>query len=162
MRRVRRWLEEEHFAFKNFPDPNSDLNLEVTFGPNDWRRANVAFPKKGQDVVVFNSGFEFSDMHAPLFENLSQKEKSDFLWDLRLALVVYRISFDVPPEPKPKPSYLVHVWKYIYFDGLTKNTFMDALNEVYLAVTLAQLKCIQRFGWTGEPFGFGMIGWRSS
>ncbi len=158
MNRVRRWLTQEQFILKVTPDLKADLNIEVAFGPNDWRRVNVAFPKKVEDVISLQTGMELSDYHAPMFGRLTQQEKTEFLWDLRLALVAYRVSFDVPPEPKP--NYLVHVWKYIYFDGLTKNLFMDALNEVYLTVTLAQLKIIQKFGWVGEPIETGLIGWR--
>ncbi len=159
MRWVRKWMEDEDFILTVIPDATADLKFGVKFRPDDTRYAEVMFPRRSSDVINITSGWKLSEEHDAAYRKLTQQEKEQFVTDLRMSLLPFMAAFDAPVEPAP--DHFVKLWRNIYFDGLSKTVFMEAMADVYSALTLALWKISARLGSPALSEKEGMIGWRT-
>lgn len=154
-------MEDEGFILTVIhTDVKADLKFGVKFRPDDTRYAEVMFPRKGDDVVNLTSGWRLSDEHYAAYTRLTQQEKEQFVMDLRMSLIPFKAAFEVPVELDSE-HHFVKLWRNVYFDGLSKTVFMDAMADLYGAMTLVLWKINPRLGSSGLSKEEGTMGWRS-
>lgn len=157
MNKVRKWMTEEFFAIKSVPDIDSDLNLEITFGPDDSRHVNVGFPRKSNDAIFVMGGVRLTDDRRADLQGLRLQEKSEFLWVLRFALVTRDVAYNFSPSMENLET--IKIYRNVFFDGLTKEHLMEVIGIVYLSITTALWTIEKRFG-ASAPTDERMLSWR--
>ncbi len=131
--KVEKWLREEFYAVKKIPDLKADVNFEVSFGPDDNRHVNFAFPRASNDSIGVLGGVQFTEDKLARIRQLTPQEKSDFVWRLRFGLASRNIAHKF--EPSMADFERVTIWRNIFFDGLTKNLVISMGGEIYLAIS---------------------------
>ena len=78
----------------------------------------------------------------PALTKLSQDEVDELIWQLRFELARQEVEF----EGVHSPLEQVAIFRTIYSDGLTKNSFSDTLGKVLRAFMLLRLVLTRRLG----------------
>jgi hypothetical protein len=122
--KIRNWLLEEGFKITLLSDEHACFNIVAE--DTDGRKVNVAQPIKKKDKITIATGAILSKELQQKVITLEAEERNRLLWTLRLGLLNRGVGFsgiEVPLES-------VEVSTIIYYDGLTKDNFMQRLFEV--------------------------------
>ncbi len=145
-RRVRDWLVEEGIYKDRVADDAASYHFVAEFPPNSRQFIDVIFPKNRDDMVVVAAGIKLSDSHYRALMALSRDKREEVLWDIRFKLLFLETGFQIlPSASEPR---IFQFTRELYFDGLNKNMFMDALKQVH--------RCLLFIRWTMQKL-FGSI-----
>jgi hypothetical protein len=120
---IQEWMARDGFQVREVRDPHSATTLEAT-RTEDYAYALV-HPDEGADhvhVSVSLPGEELEDALA----DAPDEEVDVFLTDLRFGL----LSMDVEFEGLDLPTEAVTLFVPAYFDGLSKDRFMEKVRAV--------------------------------
>lgn len=78
------------------------------------------------DQIVLEGAVGIAPQHRTRFEELDAAARQDLLWDLRFRLLGLGVEFQGVEEPLTR----VMVAQRIYFDGLTKDRFLQRVSQV--------------------------------
>lgn len=154
--RVEKWLTESFYAVRKVPDIHADVNFEVKFGPDDVRLVNFAFPRAANDVVTITAGLQFTGDRLTRIRQLPLKERDDFIWRIRFALLERNFSHKF--EPSQADFDRLRIWRNVYFDGLTKNFLLGIGGEAYMTITSLMWETDKLMG--SPPTDDNMLSWR--
>jgi len=93
----------------------------------------VLQPKAKKDSIAVATGLALGPEESK-FQKMPEKEKEEMLWDLRVLLLRSGCSFIFSPLGKP---FNIQFYKPIYYDGLSKNSFFEAVNSVQSVFLIA-------------------------
>jgi hypothetical protein len=129
--RIRKWLSEEGWEIQDVADPNKSLNLLVTV--ENGARANIYQGALSSDRVTIAIRWTFESKFRSEIAALPSKTQ------VELIKKMYRDSalLDVQFEGFDLPPHDLRYFAFIYFDGLTKDLFVNRIRRVFRAVTLA-------------------------
>lgn len=129
--RVKNWLETEWLLSEIF-DPNTSWIVQATNkAPGAEAQAFVVlqttiFP----DQLLIQGSAEVDPEMQEQLSAMSAAERREFLWDLRFGLLKLGVEFTGVVDPLE----LVMVRKTIWDDALTKDEFMNRVDQVNSAV----------------------------
>lgn len=144
-RKLSKWLTEEDFVVKSQKNPMASFIL-VASNPNAGISVTVSQNTKHPDRIEVSSQMMFGEYAKKLAE-LPKEEREEFLWDLRFSLVRSDVIFAIMPPENPQS---VLVMKNIWYDGLTKDRFMSAVQRVSEGALLCSWKIVHRFGYIDQ------------
>lgn len=128
-RKVRDWLVEEGIYKDKIADENADYHFLAEIPPNSRQFIDIVFPRNRDDMVVVASGIKLSDEHYRSLMGLSAEKRDEVLWKMRFDLLFLPTGFQILPDAN-NPQ-LFQFTRELYFDGLNKNLFMDAVKQVH-------------------------------
>lgn len=128
-KKVREWLVEEGVYKDKVADENADYHFIAEIPPNSRQYIDVVFPKNRDDMVVIASGIKLSDEHYHSLMALNPDRRNELLWEMRFTLLFLPTGFQILPNVND--PQLFQFTRELYFDGLNKNLFMDAVKQVY-------------------------------
>jgi len=128
-RKVREWLVDEGIYKDKVADENADYHYIVETPPNSRQYIDVVFPKNRDDMIVIASGIKLSNEHYRSLMSLNPEKRNELLWEMRFTLLFLPTGFQILPNVN-NPQ-LFQFTRELYFDGLTKNLFMDAVKQVH-------------------------------
>ena len=128
-RKVREWLVEEGIYKDKVADASVDYHFVAEFPPNSRQFIDIIFPKNRDDMIVIAAGIKLSDEHYRSIMALNKEKRDEILWDIRFKLLFLETGFQILPNAN-EPS-IFQFTRELYFDGLNKNLFMDALKQVH-------------------------------
>ena len=140
-KKLRTWLTEEEYLVKSQTNPMAAFIL-VASNPGAGISVTVSQNAKNSDRIEISSQMMFSE-YAKKISNLSRQEREDFFWDLRFSLVISDVIFAMVPPENPQSVLVI---KNIWYDGLTKDRFMSAIQRVAEGALLCSWKIIHKFG----------------
>lgn len=88
------------------------------------------------------AGVVFDAMQQGLLNGLEDKERLNFLWDLRFGL----LNLDVGFNGVLLPLRNIELSKPIHYDGLTKQIFLEKMDKVKRAVIFTLWTFDRKFG----------------
>ena len=135
------WLTDEEYLVKSQTNPVAEFIL-VASNPGAGISVTVSQKAKHGDRIEISSQMMFGD-YTKKIAALSRQEREDFFWDLRFSLVISDVIFAMVPPENPQS---VLVMKNIWYDGLTKDRFMSAIQRVAEGALLCSWKTVQRLG----------------
>lgn len=148
-RKVRDWLVEEGIYKDRVADENADHHFIAEVPPNSRQFIDVVFPKNRDDMVVIASGIKLSDEHYAQIMSLDAEKRNELLWEMRFTLLFLPTGFQILPNAE-NPQ-LFQFTRELYFDGLNKNLFMDALKQVHRCKLFVIWTMQKISGKRGEP-----------
>jgi len=128
-KKVREWLVDEGVYKDKIADENADYHFIAEIPPNSRQYIDIVFPKNREDMIVIASGIKLSDEHYRSIMSLGEAKRDEILWDIRFRLLFLETGFQILPNVKDPQIF--QFTREVYFDGLNKNLFMDALKQVH-------------------------------
>jgi len=126
-KRIREWLEAEGIFRERFPDSKALFHLIAELPPGSGRRVHIIQPLRKKDLIIVVSTIVVDDARRERLRRMKRKEKNDFLWNLRFGLLFRKNSFQMVPNAEDIQR--IPVSCPLFYDGLTKNTLMEAMHE---------------------------------
>jgi len=127
--KVKKWLVDEGIYKDKLVDDAATHHFLVEMPPNSRQFIDVIFPKNREDMVIIASGLKLSDKHYKSLMSLSEDKRNEILWEIRFRLLFVETGFRIMPSLSD--PQLFQFTRELYFDGLNKNMFMDALKQVH-------------------------------
>ncbi len=141
-KKVRNWLVEEGIYKDKVADDGADYHFVAEFPPNSMQYIDVVFPKNRDDMVVVAAGIKLSDEHYRALMSLTPEKREELMWDIRFRLLFLEAGFQIIPDASDPQVF--QFTRELYFDGLNKNLFMDAMKLVQ--------RCMLFIIWTMQKY----------
>lgn len=126
-KRIKNWLQTEGIFRERFPDDKARFHLIAELPPGSGRKVHIIQPSHKKDLILVVSTMVIDDVRRDRLRRMKRKEKNDFLWNLRFGLLFRKNSFQMMPGAENIQR--IQVTHPIYYDGLTKNALMEAMQE---------------------------------
>lgn len=121
---IQTWLMEEGWRIRTENVPDAEWFLS---GESEAQvRIGIGKKRERPDQIIIQGSVTFDQTHRNQIARLLPEERSDFLWDMRFSLLNMGVEFsgvtDTPQE--------VRISQRIYYDGLTKDRFLQRVSQV--------------------------------
>jgi hypothetical protein len=137
---IQKWLLEEGFKIQ------SQLNTKTLFDflatDANGVKSRIIQPTLKLDQVMIVCGVSIDENQQSTLLAMENKKRLTFLWNLRFGLLDLGVQF----SSITAPLKLLEISKSIYYDGLTKDAFMEKLLEVRNAVLFVFWTFDREFG----------------
>jgi len=143
--KILNWLKEEKLQPREISDPNAYFNICITVGG----LALHVIQKADQiDSIAVGANLVFTEEQLKLLENMSDKKRQEFFWELRLALLKNNElgDFQIKPNPPHDVKEVFISSRRLFYDGLTKDRLMTAIFTVYKAIFMVIWMLEQKAG----------------
>ena len=121
IQKIKKWLEEEDIKFSTVKEPYLDFRFEIK-EPNQ----SIFSSNDKPDSIEFGTYSSLDEEYKKAFVALKDnKEKLKILCDLEHSLLEINVGHKLTPNHKNLER--IEIYKKIYFDGLTKDKFMDTI-----------------------------------
>ena len=138
--KIRKWLDEESIEFTPIYYPFAEFNVD-TKNPNQ----TISIPKNKPDSIEFLTIANLSNEDQKAYVALKNKEeKIRILFDLQRSLLELNVGYNIEKDLENLESIIIT--KIIYFDGLSKDRFMDSRFALLRGFSLVQLMLQQLRG----------------
>lgn len=144
--KIRRWLSQEGLLEEALQDEDLQFHFAAVYPKGSGRHVSILQPKDREDMIVVFSRIRLADAHRKALAQMPPPERERFLWRMRYDLLFQKSSFEMEPGGPELQS--IHFTREIYYDGLSKNSLMEAIRENFKC----ELYVIWRFQ---EAFGDG-------
>lgn len=138
--RIEKWLQEEGRKVIPKTEKNTIFSLESQY-PNGLA-LYVVQPSASIDGILIMVDLGIDTETQNKLKSLSKSEQTDILWKVRFGLLNLNVEFDGVSIPLKK----IRITKSIYYDGLTKNTFLDVYSTVMRAFLFVSWTLDSAFG----------------
>lgn len=129
--KVQRWLMEEDWQIADFPAPEGALwTIRCTNAIG-----NVLFiiqSTRIPDRLDIQTSVGVSEDHQNLIAAMPANERASLWWDLRFELLKMKLEFAGFAEPVKE----ITLTQKIYNDGLTRDRFIQRINQVKAGILL--------------------------
>jgi len=134
--KILNWLEEEGLSPEEVDDSNAHFNFNVKVAGRPFA---IVQNLLSLDSVFVVANLVFTSNQLTLLEKkMNNKERKEYFWDLRLALL--RNSelgdFEIKPNPPDDVREVSICSKRIFYNVLTKDTLIHAIHSVHKAVMM--------------------------
>lgn len=145
---VQRYLNTEGWQVGVVAAP--DAQWVLTANDSQGRHIRVVHPQPilGQtDTLVILTGLQLSPGHKSRYANLTPEQKRDLIFDLRHQIILLGAGYVGLLDPLERMVFE----DVVYFDGLTKNSFLQSVRKVRNATILARTIIARRFNEPPPP-----------
>lgn len=136
--KVHNWLKEEGWELQEVAQPKFSWAFVVK---RTGLNLDVAQQEGKSDQCIVRIALNLIDA-KPALTKLRQDEVDELIWQLRFELARQEVEFEGVNSPLEE----VAIFRTIYSDGLTKNSFSDTLGKVLRAFMLLRLVLTRRLG----------------
>ncbi len=136
--KVHNWLKEEGWELQEVAQPKFSWAFVVE---RTGLNLDVAQQEGKSDQCIVRIAVNLVAAKSALTK-LSQDEVDELIWQLRFELARQEVEFEGVKSPLAK----VAIYRAIYSDGLTKNSFADTLGKVLRASMILQWLLTRRLG----------------
>jgi len=130
---IKDWLVAEGLKASNQADPNAIFKLLINHPAEVpvqiWQEIGW------KDKIMIMSTINFDTPALQKFETLPEDLRNDVLWQIRFLLIAHGVTFKFQP-PKASWPQQIQVSKILYYDGVTKDRFMEWVLKAVEAVLL--------------------------
>jgi hypothetical protein len=146
---VKKWLEEEQYEVRLVPDESTDYNFMIVKG---YMVLNVGFHKRSTDSLIVGGKIRFNPQEQSIIKYTTTK--LELLYDIEIICAQLNLELvTTPVKEKENGEYSledIRLFKTLYFDGLTKQSFFDSLIGIFhcLRLIVAKFDIIARTGTT--------------
>lgn len=152
--RINGWLLEEGWRVVTQNSPYASWVLTV----QDSQKHNITFTQKHNrpDQIIINVAVDVSESNKYSWYAMEQDARRMFALDLQIALMSVDVEFQAMGPSPEAPEQFIFTQR-IYYDGLTKDTFLQRLSWVRRAVSLFSILLNKQFQPTApqlQPIGF--------
>ena len=142
--KILNWLTAEELLKEQVSDENLYFHFAAEYPAKSGRHLSIIQPKNREDMIVVFSRIRLADTHRAALAALPPKEKERLLWQMRYDLLFRQSSFEMEQEGGLLQS--VRFTREIYYDGLGKNSLMEAIKENFKCELYVVWKFQEVFG----------------
>ena len=119
---VKRWLEEEEYEVSLVPDESTDYNFMIVKG---YMVLNIGFHKRSTDSLIAGGKIRFNPEEQSIIKYITTK--LELLYDIEIICAQLNLELVTTPVKENGEYSLedIRLFKTLYFDGLTKQSFFD-------------------------------------
>jgi hypothetical protein len=137
---IQNWLAEEGMFKKEIPDDNSNFHFVINYPENHI--IDLIQPKGKDDMILIGCATEIDPTQINLIKQSSNKDKQNFIWDIRLLLNNFLLDFELEHPNDILQRFVIT--DEIYEDGLSKNNLINIIKKVFKG----KLQCIWKLNRT--------------
>jgi hypothetical protein len=131
--KIKKWLSEESFQFKEIQSAYAEFQIDLQ-NPN----LSIILNSNKTDSLDFATYSSFSEEDKKAFAALKNKDKKiEILLDLQRSLIEINVGYQLIPDMENLETVMMN--KKIYFDGLTKDRFIDTIGTIQRGIFLMSL-----------------------
>lgn len=139
---IQKWLIDENLFKDKLPDQNSIFHYIINFPENHVM--DIIQPVGKPDLILIGCATEIAEEQRALMRQSKESEKEDYIWDVRYILNSHLLDFNLQIDNNELKQFIVT--EKIFEDGLTKNSFIKAIEKVFKAKIQCIWKLEQKFG----------------
>ena len=134
---VKRWLKEEEYEVSLVPDESTDYSFMIVKG---YMVLNVGFHKRSTDSLIVGGKIRFSPEEQSIIKYLTTN--LELLYDIEILCAQLNLELVTTPVKENGEYSLedIRLFKTLYFDGLTKQSFFDSLIGIFHCLRLIVTK----------------------
>ena len=144
---VKRWLEEEEYEVSLVPDESTDYNFMIVKG---YMVLNIGFHKRSSDSLIVGGKIRFNPEEQSIIKYITTN--LELLYDIDIICAQLNLELVTTPVKENGEYSLedIGLFKTLYFDGLTKQSFFDSLIGIFhcFRLIVAKFDIIARTGTT--------------
>jgi hypothetical protein len=144
---VKRWLKEEEYEVSLVPDESTDYNFMIVKG---YMVLNVGFHKRSSDSLIVGGKIRFNPEEQSIIKYITTN--LELLYDIDIISAQLNLELITTPVKENGEYSLedIGLFKTLYFDGLTKQSFFDSLIGIFhcFRLIVAKFDIIARTGTT--------------
>ena len=144
---IKRWLKEEEYEVSLVPDESTDYSFMIVKG---YMVLNVGFHKRSTDSLIVGGKIRFSPEEQSIIKYITTN--LELLYDIEIICAQLNLELVTTPVKENGEYSLedIRLFKTLYFDGLTKQSFFDSLVGIFhcLRLIMAKFDIIARIGTT--------------
>lgn len=142
VRKIKDWLTDEGILRDKVPDDTASYHVQVESPPKSGRLIDVIIPKQREDLVIVASATALAKEHYDGLKAKPEDERKNILWDMRFQLLFGEVGFRMIPNAEDFQR--IEFTRPMHFDGLSRNMFLNALQEdfkahLFIVWTMARL-----------------------
>jgi hypothetical protein len=142
---VKRWLKEEEYEVSLVPDESTDYNFMIVKG---YMVLNIGFHKRSSDSLIVGGKIRFNPEEQSLIKYITTN--LELLYDIDIICAQLNLELVTTPVKENGEYSLedIRLFKTLYFDGLTKQSFLDSLIGIFhcFRLIVAKFDIIARTG----------------
>ena len=142
---VKRWLEEEEYEVSLVPDESTDYNFMIVKG---YMVLNIGFHKRSSDSLIVGGKIRFNPEEQSIIKYITTN--LELLYDIDIICAQLNLELVTTPVKENGKYSLedIRLFKTLYFDGLTKQSFIDSLIGIFhcFRLIVAKFDIIARIG----------------
>jgi hypothetical protein len=142
--KIKAWLVEEGLFKEVLSEENLHFQIAAEFPARSGRHLSIIQPKDHEDMIVVFSRIRLADAHYQALSAMPAKDRERLLWRMRYDLLFQDSSFEIEPGGGDMRS--IRFMREIYYDGLNKNTLMEAVRENFKCELYVVWKFQETFG----------------
>ena len=121
---VKRWLKEEEYEVSLVPDESTDYSFMIV---KEYMVLNVGFHKRSTDSLIVGGKIRFSPEEQSIIKYITTN--LELLYDIDIICAQLNLELVTTPVKENGEYSLedIRLFKTLYFDGLTKQSFFDSL-----------------------------------
>ena len=125
---VKRWLEEEEYEVSLVPDESTDYNFMIVKG---YMVLNIGFHKRSSDSLIVGGKIRFNPEEQSIIKSITTN--LELLYDIDIICAQLNLELVTTPVKENGEYSLedIRLFKTLYFDGLTKQGFLDSLIGIF-------------------------------
>lgn len=150
--KIEKWLLEENFRVKSDTESNNLFTLLVE--EQKGIRSVVIQPLQAIDRIIIAITTEIAKEQQAKINKMDKGERSQFFWEITSGLLNLQVNFTAISIPLKQVRIMVE----IYYDGLTKNSFMSSYGRVRRALAFLLLSLERKVGSEGKIIDTSYIG----
>jgi hypothetical protein len=137
--KIERWLDEETYKSEKSEKAYADFSV-VIYPPNPNQNIglDLFLEREKTDRITLAVNSALSQQDQKIFSYVKRDTRQKLLRELKYSLLQLNIQFTFHPNEETIESVLLS--KRIYFDGLNKNIFFDAIFVIIRGLALINLK----------------------
>jgi hypothetical protein len=134
---VQKWLKEEEYDVTLVPDENTDYNFMIVKG---YMVLNIGFHKRSSDSLIVGGKIIFTPQEQSKIGYTTTK--LELLYDIEIICAQLNLELVTTPIKENGEYSLedIRLFKTLYFDGLTKQSFFDSLIGIFHCLRLIVAK----------------------
>ena len=142
---VKRWLKEEEYEVSLVPDESTDYNFMIVKG---YMVLNIGFHKRSSDSLIVGGKIRFNPEEQSIIKYITTN--LELLYDIDIICAQLNLELVTTPVKENGKYSLedIRLFKTLYFDGLTKQSFIDSLIGIFhcFRLIVAKFDIIARIG----------------
>ena len=125
---VNRWLKEEEYEVSLVPDESTDYNFMIVKG---YMVLNIGFHKRSSDSLIVGGKIRFNPEEQSIIKYITTN--FELLYDIDIICAQLNLELVTTPIKENGEYSLedIRLFKTLYFDGLTKQSFFDSLIGIF-------------------------------
>ena len=138
--KIKNWLEEESYEFSIVEQAYADFQADLRH-PN----MSVVFLRNKKDSIHFETYVGFTEDDKKIFASAVKKEnKANFISNVQLYLLIMNVEYSFQPNIENLEK--IYVMRNIFFDGLSKDKFIDTIFALVRASSMINILMSSHLG----------------